>query len=255
MKKIKVYQPILEENFRSVDVSNALYNDDLVEMEGLVSPVCQGGWVKKEFHTHIFHLEAWRYENQTEMYHNRMLVMRPVKNNASYLYLKEIQPYTVVKLKVWLCEDLSRAICKEIKILDNQGTIFETIAFELAKPIEKETLLFGKLTFDKSMEWFEGSAFWCGKNIHIRFSQDSFQHIDYALEVAQNLWENQTEWDKKVKDYINEEEPLHLILKRIHFENDGKFTFWYDAGNLSFEHSILVEGNIASGLIAISMHD
>lgn len=276
MKNLKVYQTILEENFRSIDASDAVYSANLVEIEGLVSPVSQGGWVRKEFHTHRFDVVAWRYENQAEIYHSKVLIMRPVEANASYL--REIPPYTVVKLKVWLCEDLSRAICKEVYLLENQGTIFEPIALELMKPIEKETALFGTLVFDKSIEWFEGNAFWQNESVRVYLSTDKFGNIDQALEVAEKLWKEQTEWNTKIKNYVIEEmlptkndywlgiedemeqelTPIEFInrikLESIHFENNGNFTFWYDDGWLFLGHSIAVEGNITSGLTEANMH-
>lgn len=128
---------------------------------------------------------------------------------------------------------------------------------------------FGNLTLDPRLGWFECDAIWNGEIVRVSFNPFEADGLAEVLQTAEAVFENQVAWKQKVDDYAvqelldvkNEgwlaegekelsrtEFKKRMTLFSITFEPDGHFEFWHDDGDLFWDHSILVRGNLKEGL-------
>ncbi len=129
--------------------------------------------------------------------------------------------------------------------------------------------LFGELTLNRSVDWFEGKGNWLNHPVDISFSLDGDESPAAAIETAVSLWENMSYWNEQVNDYAvlqllqlkndnwlgEGQTPLSagdflqaISLESISFYPDGEFEFWYDDGDLFWGHSVLISGSLIDGL-------
>jgi len=154
-------------------------------------------------------------------------------------------------------------------IPDHQDSELDAFLAEFAKPVQITDSPFGVLTLDKRVDWFEGSAEWCGNAIRLTISLDENGNPRRALEVARRIWDEMATWKEKVDAYAvsellslrnenwldegdDEITPQGFIdamqLESISVYPDGEFEFWHNDGDLFFGHSIQICGSLEEGL-------
>jgi hypothetical protein len=150
-------------------------------------------------------------------------------------------------------------------------------ALELVKQIqtenERRTQRFGVLTLDrnkdKELSTYEGKGTWQHMAVDVSFDADD---LESQLEVAEQLWTHQTEWqalmnaailaevyDEYLDLWADEESPLSKpdFLKAtsvfaVNFSSDGDFDFIFSPDELLCGKLISVSGNLQKGLYGAS---
>lgn len=139
----------------------------------------------------------------------------------------------------------------------------------MEQPITRNHERFGTLTFDPELDKYEADVVWHGSPLRLTLYAVEDMELENALKVAEQLWEDQDEWNQRVEAYTvekllnlknttwledDEEEVSPEIFKsRIRLETitvspKGFLGFWYDEGDLFFGHVIHVEGSLQHGL-------
>ena len=107
---------------------------------------------------------------------------------------------------------------------------------------------------------------WAGCSVSLNLSGSA--DAQDALKTAHALWQNQAEWNRRVRDFaveqlltlkndtwLDEGEPEltpddfedRMTLESITVNADGSFDFWHNDGDLFWGHSIQISGSLAEG--------
>lgn len=248
-----------------VDAAKCKYQDGVIEIEGVVSLKRQGGWNRGPYHVHCFELAAWRIPGE-EVRRNKLTVLRPIKNHQSWG--DDFPAGGISRFKILLSDDDSRAIyAGESSEAPTQNDL-NAIAKELTQPLVINSERYGKIEFDRSVGWFEGSADWNGQEITVTFNIDSEERLDSAIAVADQLFNDQQSWKRKVDQFAvdellelkneswlqDDEETVtpdafiaKMQLTSVTITPEGNLTFWHDDGDLFWGHSIQVWGSLQDG--------
>lgn len=145
---------------------------------------------------------------------------------------------------------------------------------EYKKPVEMHDELLGKLTLNRSVDWFEGKVVWNGSQIDLSLSLDTSGKPDAAIETAKTLLKNMSAWSKQVDEYavrdllalkndvwleggeqeVSQDEFIsRMSIMSITTYPDGEFEFWHDDGDLFWGHVILVSGSLSEGLTNVEI--
>ena len=132
-----------------------------------------------------------------------------------------------------------------------------------------------QFVFDEEYPCFEGNIDWLGEDINIILNIDDIDEPDdkdKVFELLQKMYDNQKEWDEKLRKFAaealtkdandwradddNEEITEEEFAKRIEMcaitiYSDGYFEAFYSDGDMFGEHSITISANI-SGEIEIA---
>jgi len=244
------------------------FQEGILEIEGVVSPESQGGWHLEKLGcgVHCFSFSAWRRPGQ-ELNQQALTILRPVDPAGGWF--DEFDGLTLHRIKVLLYKDQSRAVFAGYSDQAVDTRHLEDIAAELKRPVYLETERFGTLTLDRRLGWFEGEMSWNGETVQFQIASSDSTEIKTCLEVAQQLWADETVWKQRVEDYAvqelldakndvwldEDESPMsadefksRMSLESITIEPDGCFTFWHDDGDLFWGHSIQISGSLIEGL-------
>ena len=129
-----------------------------------------------------------------------------------------------------------------------------------------------QFSFDEEYSCFEGNIDWLGEDIDVILNIDEPDDKDKEFEVLQKIYDNQKEWDEKLRKFaaealtedandwradddnkeITEEEFANRIeMCGITIYSGGDFEAFYTDGDMFGEHSITIGANI-SGEIEIA---
>lgn len=260
------FRPPAIKHLSDVDIADCKYGTELTEVVGLVSFSSQGGWLRSNAYTvHNFTLAAWRRVTGP-LVERELLVLRPVAPSSDYF--SDYPEGTQHRLQLLLSTDETRAIFAKLIKSNVKDTELEAIAVELQKPVVISTEKYGKLTLDRRINWFQGKTKWNGKRVEILFEADADLHIDSQLATADKLFSKSDKWGQAVNDFAIQElldlandwrdedtKPItanqflkRMRLKSISIQEDGRFEFWHDDGDLFAGHSIQVRGSLKEGL-------
>ena len=78
---------------------------------------------------------------------------------------------------------------------------------------------FGKLTLDRSVNWYTAKTKWNSAVIALILTVDESGEIDGALAVARALWKDQKRWAKQIEDFAVKE---LLPLKNESWLDEGE---------------------------------
>ncbi|MED3572894.1 DUF2262 domain-containing protein [Cytobacillus praedii] len=178
---------------------------------------------------------------------------------------------TVVRLLVRRAENSMMLV----KVLETayKDEELEMVLQESLKPVFYMDEVLGKFELDKSVKTFEKQVLWAGEEGNLYFDWDENESgMKAALETAYALFENQKEWNTKIRRYAakeltelandwlqdNEEAEIDEItndmfmdlmqLDSISVYSDGDFNFFFFDGDMFWGHSIIVSGNINGDL-------
>jgi len=261
------FNPPSVDRLSEVELGGCEYKEEVIEIEGVVSPSSQGGWPhSKDYDVHCFSFSAWRRPRQPVI-SNELTILRPVDPDSDWL--SEFPKLSIHRIKVLLSTDETRAIFAGNGTREAERDQLVEVAEELAKRVVINTERFGELTLDRSIDWFEGRVNWNGQSVRVTFPTDEDQDISDALKVAEKLWDEQSSWKQQVDDYAvdellslknqdwldEDESPVtpeqfksRMTLQSISIDRDGTIEFWHDDGDLFWGHSIMISGSLAEGL-------
>lgn len=163
----------------------------------------------------------------------------------------------------------------EIVSEDENNDFLQGLIDEYSRVITVVSEVFGEMTLNKELGWYEGTGLWLGKNIDVTISaEDEGKDISEDLEIAEKFFAEQSEWDKKIRAYaaeeltglandwladsvddedeepaeITEEDFAHRITPdSICFDEDGAFTFYFGDDDMFWGHSVVVYGDVENG--------
>ncbi|WP_313800360.1 DUF2262 domain-containing protein [Cytobacillus sp.] len=174
---------------------------------------------------------------------------------------------TVVRLLVRMAEN-SMMLVKVLETAYKDDEL-EMILQDSLKPVFYIDEGLGEFKLDKSVKTFEKQISWAGEDGNLYFDWDEEENtMKAALETAYELFNNQNEWNMKIRRYAaeeltelandwlqdNEEAEISEITKDM-FMNlmeldsisvypDGDFNLFFFDGDMFWGHSIIVSGNI-----------
>jgi hypothetical protein len=243
----------------------------IVEVLGVVSPSgASGGRVGGESLWSVgFTFDAWRIVGG-DLRAGPLSISRKVTDQELDKLQRKIGPYAVVRIKARVGESAfggHQARLEEFVGVETSDAELNHQAVELQQPVTFEDPTFGIFTLDRRVDWFTGEVVWDGKRIPLNLSKS--EEAQEALKSARELWQNQVEWNRRVRDFaVQELLPLkngtwldedeaelspdefkdRMTLESITVYPDGSFEFWHDDGDLFWGHSIQISGSLSQGL-------
>lgn len=258
-------------NLQPTDIDVSITQQDIFEIEGIVSLKSQGGYSKDDYTIHGFHLAYWKFSGEDTIYKD-LYLSRIVERFTEYF--GDVPKGVPVKLKVYLNADKTRGIFHEGYLIDLSESSLAEEAAELIKPIIVKTELFGELTFDKSIEFYKGKSVFCGKEVNLDFDYKNEDDLQRGLKTAAQLWEVQAEWKEKAEQMLvteflptkndswleeDEEEMTEaqfkaaINLETISFAEDEDISMWYSDGEIFWDHTLVASGTMSIGIEDVSM--
>lgn len=220
--------------------------------------------------TVVFALAAWRVDGGA-LQRAPLRVRKVVPEAETASIYKVIRPNTLVALDASLvgkdAADIETA--KLAAILETPSDPeLQAVVDELSKPVTFEDPVLGTLTLDRSLDWFVGEVAWMGETVRVSVEAVGDDLPD-ALRTAHALWNDQTGWQTRVRDYAVEkllelkngtwlgedESPVspdefraRMTLESITVDPEGSFSFFHEDGDLFWGHMIEISGNLDDGL-------
>lgn len=215
-----------------------------------------------------FSLEPWRVEG-APLNEGALEVTKAVSEEDLRAFMKRIRPCDVVRLSVHFSGPEHTA-AELLELLEVQATDPELSerAEALRQPVTRQDPFFGELTLDRRLDWWGTIFRWGTTPVQLYLSGDEEGSPEPALRAARSLWEEQPEWEKRVRDFAveallplkndvwldDDEEPLtseafkeRMTLQSITLYPDGSFDFFHDDGELFWGHAIQVWGTLSEG--------
>jgi len=243
------------------------------EVVGVVEAMGTGGGRSRgeELWTLRTTFEAWRV-------HGAALQTRPLRisGKVTDADLKKLQallpPYAIFRIHARVINESPfggpEALFERVLGFDDSDAELNQFAANLQKPVTFDDPMFGTFTLDRRINWFIGKAAWKGGEIKINLEGKETRAVRAALKTAQALWQSQTEWDQRVRDYAvmrllerknddwlgegedevsSDQFKARMKLESVTTRPDGEFDFWFDDGNLFWGHAIQISGNLSTG--------
>ncbi|MCY8233438.1 DUF2262 domain-containing protein [Priestia endophytica] len=181
---------------------------------------------------------------------------------------KMIEAYTIVKLQVRRGENAMMLVdLLDPAYKDNE---LEHLLEEAKKPVYYHDEILGEFTLEKGVKLFEKRTSWNDEECYLYFDWNEDSPImKSALETAHTLFNEQNEWDRKVRMYAAEElvelandwlqgddeAEVEEITKEmfincikvtsISVDPYGDFTIYFSDGDMFGGHCIIVDGNVS----------
>lgn len=248
----------------------------VLDVSGVVDASGVGGAMSQgdKLWTIIFTFEGWRIADGP--LHTGKLELRRLGTEKALDRLQTtITPYTILKVRARVVEqdDTSEALLERVMGPQTRDAELRAIAKLLQLPATRKDKVFGKLTLDRRVNWYETKGKWNGKSVKLHLSLDgdddaSDRDLAKALRTAYALWRDQPKWTRRVMDYAvakllplknqnwlgDGERPVSetAFRRRAKLESitaypSGRFDFWHKDGDLFAGHAILVSGTLKSG--------
>ncbi len=213
-----------------------------------------------------FTLQPWRVEGGV-LQDAPLALSQNLSDDDLKRLMDLLQPYRIVQALVRFRQSGNADLVRLLSTAAHDREL-EHHASALQVPVLRDDPLFGSLTFNRSISWWEANVSWAKQSVTLYLSAEHMADLDAALLVAHSLWNDQAAWDKRVREYVvrylldlknaswldDDEKSLSAeqFLKRIALESisvdgDGAFSFMYDDGDLFWGHSIEVSGNLQTG--------
>lgn len=219
--------------------------------------------------TAFIELIAWKTLHNDEPAKKEEIWLQWLADDKEWQATKNlIEAYTIVKLQVRRGENAMMLV----DLLDPayEDNELERILEYAKKPVYYHDEILGEFTLEKGVKLFEKRTSWNGEECYLCFDWNEDSPImKSALETAHTLFNEQNEWDRKVRTYAAEElvelandwlqeddeAEVDEITKEmfinsikvtsISVDPDGEFTIYFSDGDMFGGHCIIVDGNIS----------
>lgn len=208
------------------------------------------------------------------------------EENETRQYFKYFEQGTIYKIKGMLPKMLgdsrsdniyrmSGLYVTEVVSKDEKDGFLQGLIDEFNKVVTINSEAFGELILNKELGWYEGKGIWLGEEVGITIAaEDEDKDVSEDLLLAEQFFAEQTEWNKKIREYAAEEltdlandwladsvddedeEPQEIteedFAKRITidsicFDEDGEFTVYFGDDDMFWGHSVVVYGDVENG--------
>lgn len=248
---------------------------ELVEIVGVVHPLGAGGGRggQESLWALNFSFVLWRRPDGA-VTEQQLYLSKPGLTDAELrAAMDALHPYDIIRVRVRPTEpvgagDTARAQLVEVLGPEPSDTELSARVEQLRQPVTVEHPFFGTLTLDRALNSYEAEVPWGGHPVRLHLSLDESEDENALLATAQSLWDEQRQWDERVRDHAadelldlkndawlgEDEEPFtrdtfkaRMALASVGVYSDGAFEFCFNDGNLFWGHVILVSGSLAEG--------
>jgi hypothetical protein len=274
------------DSLRSEDVSpeekllTQLRRSNVVEVLGVIDANGMTGSSSRgdKPGTLLFSLAVWKYPGEP-VQNRKLTVRKKVVEDEITSTLEPIGSYDVVHLKARVAEDsifgTPQALLVEILGKHNSDDELNECAQKLQEPVTFEDAEFGKFVLDRRVDWFVAETTWGTATVKLNLAVGGCKNTQQALTQARELWDSRADWSRRILEFAvakllkvkNEAwlEDAEAELSKAQFKSrmtlesitvypEGKFEFWYDDGELFWEHSIMVSGHLTKGPTQAGIH-
>jgi hypothetical protein len=254
---------------------------DVVTLTALVGPEGSGGG-QSRYEAYMalqVHLCAWR-EADGPVRTGALRLVRPASDREVRSSMEVYTPGTVIRVQArspsQSTGEPSHALLERLVSAKVRDRELQAEWRRLSKPVRHRDPTLGVLTLDRSLDTWDGRARWQGKPVKVSADGESSKALAASLATAHRLWRAQRTWDAKVRrgavrhllalandwaaeaaadDNAPRPKPItsatflsRLSLETICVHTDRTFSFWFNDGNLFWDHAVVVRGHIERGI-------
>jgi hypothetical protein len=265
----KPFHPVKLDSLSKIDEFEIPYHQELVDILGIVAEG-QACYPQSErpYDIHGFSIEAWRKVGGP-IISKEIFVQRLVPKKAKPHPLDEFPAYSILKCRALLTTDQSRAVLWELIPQETEDKELLRVAKQLQRPLIIRTAELGEMTYNRSLKRFEGMVTWCGNDeVTVSVTAKESKPDPEAHNTARAMLAAQKSWQERITTFAaekllptwiehwrQEDAPTldsnefirRISLSSIDFNEDGRFTFWFDDGDIFLGHIITVWGNLIDG--------
>lgn len=220
----------------------------------------------------LFNFVCWKISGGP-IHRQRLWIESPVISEVEYDSMWErIEPFSVVRIRARLAEEpikgKSKALLVEFLGKDESDAELLQESIEIQKPVVHQDSVFGELKYERQVNWYVGKSIWNGQLVSLYLTLENSTSIDAVLEAAHSLWQNQSEWVKRIEDFaVQELLPLKnrdwlecdeppltesdfkdlMKLASVSVASKGSFRFAFQDSDMFRGRSIFVDGNFSDG--------
>ncbi|RVU40973.1 DUF2262 domain-containing protein [Lujinxingia sediminis] len=210
-----------------------------------------------------FSLDWWR-DPSGELRKEPLKVTIKVKSHSEVQSVQSvIRSCHIYRFRVRLADDGSRAELVEPEGTPVEDEVLFQRAEELKQPVTVENDVFGTLTFDSVLGWYEVRYVWNAKDIVLYLSTEHEEGLEELLDAVTTFGARQAQWDRRVRKYaasqllelrntvwrhddedvLSEDEFMRsMIPEAITMYPGGRFEMSFDDGGGVLGHLIMVGG-------------
>lgn len=264
------YPPVGSALARVDTAEGVSYGSKCVVIDGVVSPIGQGGWPGQDgYDVHNFTFAGWRHLGEPLVV-RELTLLRPVPPfSEGHKVFEQLPAYSIQRLSVLLSTDQTRAVVEKVLTIGTPDEPLRLFSERLRAPVIFHTRQFGDLVLNPVIDRFEGEARWNRRTIEFHFEKGDNGEIEEAIKTAESICSNQARWKRIVDEFAvaellplkneswldEDEEELtpsdfksRMELISISFARGGQFEFWHADGGMFSGHSIHICGNLEDGL-------
>jgi hypothetical protein len=256
-----------------IDSADCAYKNALEEIVGVVGMSGPAGFPGAEFDVFTFRFAAWRKVGG-ELRTQELYVQRKTpKDTPAKTEFAKFPEGSIHRLRVLLSVDETRAILVNVLEKVVADADLEDFYQELIQPVVVDTNLFGLLTLNRRINWFEGKTMWNDEEVALYLRVDGDDDITSVLKKAECLFNSASEWDAKVRAYAalelletveewrqEDDAPItkedfmrRMKISSIVVRADGWFEIDFEDDDMFWGHYILVRGTLEKGFIDCSI--
>ena len=216
-------------------------------------------------------LTAWMEEDSPEIHQGDFQLVSLADDTLRDYLRQRLRPDFILKFSARLSGDGRRLL-----LLNLPEPAFDpdlkAILEEQKKPESLYVDGLGTFVLNRQVKWFETEVAWLDSTVRLEYDQGPADEMKQAHSTARSLMTDQSEWDKRVREYAadqllelanqwaadgeegdNPQEVTRadfisrMELDAIQVDKDGGFEFWFNDGDLFWGHSIRVSGTLADG--------
>ncbi len=225
-----------------------------------------------------FAFAAW-YRDSSEVMTDELMIQRQVSREQLDQYMERIKPYTIVRARVRLAESTEYGgphglLIDDVEVIESDEKLDDWV-IRLQEPVTFEDKVFGTLTLDRRLDWYEGRVEWQGELITLSVSAENDGDLEKSLATAYALWQSQDDWHKRIRyfavkrllelkneSWLEDDDTTisaeqfkdRMKLQSITVYPGGSFEFWHDDGDLFWGHAIAVDGTLSDGPTDAGIH-
>ena len=155
-----------------------------------------------------------------------------------------------------------------------QNEFLQGLIDKYTKPVSISSKVFGKMTLDKQLGWYEGKADWLGERISVYISCEEKSEAQKTLKKLEEMYSQAQKWDKEFRecaakeltelanDWLmdsvedDEEQPTEITrsdfarrikIESIELDDEGEFTVFFGDDDMFRGHSVVVYGSLENG--------
>ena len=158
-----------------------------------------------------------------------------------------------------------------IEVVDRglQHLGLEKVLEEYQKVVELKDETCGSFTLDRLMDWFSTEMDWLGEkcDVHLQCDEEEGETAEKALAYFKEIYGSLQEWDKELRtfaakqltslanDWLAELEEIteadfakRIQITSLVMEPEGDYSVYYNDDDMFWGHSVIVEGNVETGM-------